>query len=229
MSKNEIRRHIITTVIFAVFSIVSFVAPFTRNAIFWLAYLFGAIAIAAQIYIFRISFADGADVKSRFYGFPIARVGVIYMIVQVVLSLVEMGVSDRFETWVAVIINVLPLAFAVIGIVAADTMREVVEKQETKVVRETANMRALQSTAAALPALSPDPELKKTLETMAEEFRYSDPVSTEETKYPEIQLKQQLGELKEALTGNNTDAARILIVKVMDTLAERNRICKASK
>ncbi len=229
MTKSDTRRYIILVTIFFVFSVITFAAPFKRNAVFWLAYVFGAVAIAAQFFIFRVAFKEGMDVRSKFYGFPIARVGVIYMAAQIVLSLVEMALAGRLPTWIAQIGNALPVAFAVIGIVAADTMREEVEKQEVKVVAETNNMRALISAAGALPALCADEAMKKTLGTLAEEFRYSDPVSSDATKYLELELKQQLGELKAALTGNDTDAAKALMVKVMDTLAERNRICKASK
>ena len=90
MGKNEIRGYIVDAILLIVFSVIAFAAPFAKTGVFWMAYLFGVIAIAYQIYVFQISFNQGDDVKSKFYGFPIARVGVIYLAVQLVLSLIEM-------------------------------------------------------------------------------------------------------------------------------------------
>ena len=56
MTKNETRRYIILAAIFFVFSVITFAAPFKRNAVFWLAYVFGAVAIVAQFCIFKVAF-----------------------------------------------------------------------------------------------------------------------------------------------------------------------------
>ena len=79
MGKNEIRGYIVDAIVFIIFSVISFAPPFHKAGVFWLAYIFGVIAIVYQIYVFKISFSQGDDVKSKFYGFPIARVGVIYL------------------------------------------------------------------------------------------------------------------------------------------------------
>ena len=56
MSKNRLRGYITLAVLLAVFSVVAFAAPFSKTAVFWLAYVFGVIAIAYQIYVFQMSF-----------------------------------------------------------------------------------------------------------------------------------------------------------------------------
>ena len=230
MSKNEIRRYIILAVILVVFSVIAFAAPFTKNAVFWISYLFGVIAIAFQIYVFKIAFADGADTKSKFYGFPIARVGVIYLCAQIVLSLIQMGFSDYLKTWISVIVNILPIAFAVIGTVAADVVREEVERQEVKVKRDVSNMRSLQAASAALAGICSNASFKKKLEDLADQFKYSDPVSSDETIQIELKLQQDLEELKNALkAGENAEALEKQFNMIKSDLQERNSICTASK
>ena len=229
MSKNEQRRYIILAVIFIVFSVIAFAAPFNKNGVFWLSYLFGVIAILFQIYVFKIAFSDGADIKSKFYGFPIARVGVIYLTVQLVLSLIQMAASGYLKTWMAAIINIIPVALAVIGTIAADVMREEVKEQEVIVKRNIGNMRELQALSASLPALTNNQDLKKKLDQLAEEFRYSDPVTNDGSSILEDKLFRQLDQMKDELTAGDVTKAEEMFTAVLSTLNERNKACKESK
>ena len=110
MKKNEIRIYIALAMIFAVFTMISFAVPFDRNGIFWLGYIFGVIAIVFQVYFLKISFFREGDAKSKFYGFPIARVGLIYLTVQMITSLIEMAIGKYIPFWIVLIINVLIIA-----------------------------------------------------------------------------------------------------------------------
>ena len=80
--------------------------PFAKNGVFWLAYVFGVIAIAAQIYVYPKAF-EGESARSKFYGFPIAKLSTIYLIVQLILSILCMAISKVLPTWVPVVFIVL--------------------------------------------------------------------------------------------------------------------------
>ena len=229
MSKNELRRYIILAVIFAVFSVVAFAAPFEKNTVFWVSYVFGVLAIVFQVYVFKVSFAEDGDTKSKFYGFPIARVGVIYLVVQLTLSLIQMIAANHLKSWVSIIVNILPVAFAVIGTVAADAVREEVVRQEEQVKTDISMMKYLRSSVAALEGLCQDEALKKSIVKLAEEFRYSDPVSNDETAAAEIELKDRIDDLQKALIDGNNDEAEKLCKVIMFKLTERNKIAKDSK
>ncbi len=229
MSKNELRRYIILSVIFAVFSVIAFAAPFNKNAVFWISYLFGVIAIVFQVYVLKISFADGAETKSKFYGFPIARVGVMYMIAQLVISLIGMIAAPYIKTWIAVVINILPAALAVIGTVAADAAREEVERQEVKIKKDTTNMRSLQAACSALVSICEDGSLKKKLQDLTEEFKYSDPVSSDATIQHEYDLLNEMEKLKKYLTEKNSSEAEKSCLKITAQLKERNVLCARNK
>ena len=56
MTKNETRGILLMAILFVVFSAIAFVIPFSKNGVFWIAYLFGVLAILFQIYIFKSSF-----------------------------------------------------------------------------------------------------------------------------------------------------------------------------
>lgn len=227
--KNSTRSLIIIAIALVVFSVIAFAIPFAHTTAFWVAYGFGALAILFQLYIFKVSFAGDGDTKSRFYGFPIARLGVYYLVAQLIVSVIEMALSKVIPTGVAVAINVLLLALAVVGCITVDAMRDEIIRQDGALKKNVGNMRELQSLSSALVGQCGDEALKPMLQKLADEFRYSDPVSSEKTLELEEDMKVQLGDIQQALVEGDSDGAKKLCGKLMGSLAERNRICSVSK
>ena len=221
MTKNKTRLYIVLAVVLAIFSVIAFVAPFVHGTVFWLSYVFGVVAIAVQAYSWPKAFSgDGA--KSKVYGFPIARVTTIYMIVQLVLSLIFMIAGAKVPVWIPVILYVVLLGLAAIGFIAVDVTRDEVVRQETVKEVNTGTMKALQAKASAIAASCNDVEKKKVLNHMAEAFRYSDPVSSDATQKLEMKLEVMLDELQES---GNAD----LVNRIESVLSERNQLCKMNK
>ena len=224
---NRTRFFVITAVVFLAFSAIAFLPPFTMNGVFWIAYIFGNIAIAAQIYAYPKAFAgDGA--KSKFYGFPVARVSTVYLIAQLVLSLILMIASAVVPVWVAAIVCVLILCAAAVGLVGTEIAREEVQRQDVQVKKDTTAMRTMQAKVKALAANCPA-EAKPELEKLAEAFRFSDPVSNDATKELEAKLAVRLDDLGDAIAEKNTENISGQITKLSMLLAERNAACKANK
>ena len=229
MSKNGVRGCIVLAIVLAVFSVVAFAAPFSMTATFWIAFVSGVIAIALQFYVFGVALSGGKSPKSRFYGFPIVRIGITYLVVQIVVSIAEMCWASKLPAWAALIINVIIFAIAAIGCIAAETVRDEVVRQDAKVKQTTSNIRALQAMSAGLADQCPDEALKKDLKKLADEFKVSDPVSSEATSALEADLDAQLKELKNALGSGNIETAKSYCDKLLTGLSERNRICKMGK
>ncbi len=228
MKKSASKGLLMLVILLAVFSVIAFVIPFPKNTVFWIAYGCGIFAIAFQLYIFKTSFAD-ADARSRFYGFPIARLGIWYLIIQLVVSIAEIALSKFLPTWVVILLNVLILAVALIGCITTETMRDEIARQDGKLKKSVSNMRELQSLAASLDHQSSDPELQKLLKKMAEEFRYSDPLTSEKTAEMETDMRSQIGDLQQALTEEDIEGAKVLCNRLLQCLKERNRISALSK
>ena len=228
MKKNAMRGYIILAILLAVFCVVAFAVPFARTTAFWLGFGFGVFALLFQLYIFRTADANG-DARSRFYGFPIVRVGVYYLVAQLVISIIEMALAKVLPTWVPLIINIILAAVAVIGCITVETMRDEIVQQDVKLKKNVSNMRELQSLSAALVSQCADETLKMTLQKLADEFRYSDPVSSEKTEDLEADMQAQLGDIQQALVDGDTDGAKRLCGKLTGTLAEGNRVCSINK
>ena len=87
MEKNKITAISIIAIAFVTFTVIAFLPPFVRNGVFVTSYIFGLIAIAVAPFVMYVAFKDADSIRSRFYGFPIARIGIVYAVVQILLSI----------------------------------------------------------------------------------------------------------------------------------------------
>lgn len=228
MSKNKTRFYIVLAILFIIISVIAFVLPIQKTVVLWLSYAFAVIAIAIQIYVYPKAF-EGSSVKSKFYGFPLARVSTIYLIAQLVLSLIFMIAGKWVPAWIPVILFVLMLGAAAIGFVAAEGMRDEVERQDVVHKANVRTMRALQSKSVFIASQCEDAETKKTLDAFAEALRFSDPVSGDALTDIEENLTGLVEELGNAVMDKDFPAASTLCAKASALLADRNRMCKLNK
>jgi len=229
MNKNTAKGIVVVAIALAVFSVMAFVIPFAHTRTFWVAYGFGMVAIAFQLCIFRLSALASGDARSRFYGFPIVRLGAYYLVGQLIVSVVGMALAKVLPMAAVLIVNVALLALAVVGCITVDTMRDEIARQDVKLQKNVANMRELQSLSAALVSQCADGALRAALSRIAEEFRFSDPVSSDSTLELEADMRSQLNDIQQALVDGDADGAKQLCGKLSANLAERNRVCSVSK
>ena len=229
MKKDTMRGVVGLGVLLILYILISFLIPFAKTATFWVSFVFTLIAfcvVAASIYI---AFVKNPDAKSRFYGFPIARIGVIYGIAQLVAGLLLMALGKWVPVWLAVLVYAIMLGAAVIGLISADAVAEQIHAQDAKLKKDVAAMRAIQSKLSVLPGQCGDPVTAKCLTQLAEEIRFSDPVSSEATQETEADLNALTDELQKAVLENDTAAAQNLCKRCQAVLMERNRLCKLEK
>ena len=227
--KTAIRGWTIISIITVAFSAIVFAVPFHRTSVFWVAYLSGVIAILFQVYIFVSSFSSSDDARSKFYGFPIARLGVYYLLAQLSISIVEIVLANIIPLWLVLLVNVVLLAFALIGCITAETMRDEIVRQDKQIKESISKMRELQSFSASIANQCYDKKLKSIVDKIAEDFRYSDPVTSEKTFELESDMLEELKTVQQAVVDGDVDAAEKLSSKLLASLAERNRICSISK
>ena len=229
MKKDTMRGVVGLGVLLILYILIAFLIPFAKTATFWVSFVFTLIAfcvVAASIYI---AFVKNPDAKSRFYGFPIARIGVIYGIAQLVAGLLLMALGKWVPVWLAVLVYAIMLGAAVIGLISADAVAEQIHAQDAKLKKDVAAMRAIQSKLSVLPGQCEDPVTAKCLTQLAEEIRFSDPVSSEATQETEADLNALTDELQKAVLEHDTAAAQNLCKRCQAVLMERNRLCKLEK
>lgn len=228
MKKNHIRVWLVLAAVLVAYHAIVFLIPFEKTAIFWVSYLFTLIAFALAAVSFVMAFGR-PDVKSRFYGFPIARIGFVYGLVQLLAGIVMMALGKWVPWWAATLLYVLALAAAVIGLVGADVITEEIGRQDDALKTNVSRMRLLQSKVGRLASQYGDPSTKNVIQSLAEALQFSDPVSNEGTEEIESELSALVDKLQRAAVDGNAEDVRELCARASDVLMERNRLCKLGK
>ena len=212
-----------------VYNVIAFALPFGKAAVFFLSWIFTMAALAAQVYVIRIAFFKGEGIKSKLYGFPIARVGLLYLAVQVVLGLIFMALGTVVPLWLPLVLYVILMGAALIGLITTEGVREEVERQERKLVKDVSRMKKFRALADTLARENQILEAKEPLKELAEAFRYSDPVSGGALREIEDTLGDDLAHLQDAVALLKKEKALELCRKTKKDLEARNQLCKLNK
>lgn len=229
MKKAELKIAGIILIIFVLFNVFCFTAPFFRNVVFWTGYVFGDIAIVMQIFFLMYVILNKNDKNFFFWTFPTMRIGVIYLIVQLIVSSSEMAFSARLPMWAVVLVNVVIVGVTMVMSIISDMVMGKVVCLDDKVKEKIENMRKLKILSASVLVHCDDILLKDRLYKLDEMIRYSDPVSTAATEKFENELLEVISRIKEAIKENDYDLAGELCNKAMYELEDRNNMCIMKK
>ena len=229
MKKDTIRGIAALGILLILYILIVFLIPFVKTTVFWVSFVFTLIAFGVVAVSLYIAFVKNPDVKSKFYGFPIAKIGVMYGAAQLLAGLIFMALGLWIPVWAAVLVYAIALGAAVIGLISADAVVEEIHNQDGKLQKNVALMRALQSKLNQMAAQCDDPDAASAVKKFAEELRYSDPVSSDALADIERDLTAAVEELQSAIVDGDSAATKQLCRKASGILAERNRLCKLNK
>ena len=221
MKKNSTKGYVILGILFALISIIAFAVPTVKTATFWIAYVFTAAAFAAQIIIWKKALGK-EELKSKFLGFPVVHIGIVYAIVQTVAFAVFLFVPT-LPTWSAIVVCSVIAGVSVVCMISADAGRNEIERVEAKVQKKVFYIRELQVDIELLADNESDAAVKTALAQLAERIRYSDPMSSEQLAGLENKISSKVAELK--TTSNKLE----IITELNSLLDERNKKCKILK
>lgn len=227
MKKDFARSGICLGVLLVLYVLLAFLIPFAKTAVFWFSFGFTLVAFAVTGWALYTAFLKKPDAKSRFYGFPIARIGVIYGGTQLLLGLLFMALGKWLPVWVAALVYAVALGAAAIGLIAADAVADEIHAQDDKLRKNVTVMRTLRSQVSQLDCT--DPEAAAAVKKFAEELHYSDPVSSPALEEAERDLSAAVANLQSAVMDNDTPAIKQLCRTASRLLTERNRLCKLNK
>lgn len=221
----------IYAIILAVYIIAFLIIPFNKIAASWISFAFTIIAIASSLLVFNFAFNAKETLVSKIYGYPIFRVGAVYALAQLALGIVICAIATFVAVpyWITLLLSVILLGAAAIGVIITDNTRDLVEEADERVKVDTKNVTRFQIDIAGIVDVCENAEVKSDLEKLNELFKFSDPVTNDETREVEESIKTMLSELKSIVVDGSTDDIKALVKKISNALNERNRICKASK
>lgn len=227
MKKDTIRFGLTVAILLVLYLLVVFLIPFAKTPVFWLSFGYTLAAFAVAGAAFWIAFLRHPDAKSRFYGFPIAKIGAVYWLVQLIAGLLAMARGRWIPVWLAVLVYTAALGAAAIGLIAADAVADEIHAQDDKLKKNVTVMRTLRSQVSQLDCT--DPEAAAAVKKFAEELHYSDPVSSPALEEAERDLSAAVANLQSAVMDNDAPAIKQLCRTASRLLTERNRLCKLNK
>lgn len=232
----EISKRRKSTVI--IYSIVAFVSilltltiPFSKPAASWVMFAFSIVSIIGGCGISIYAFSKSEELKSKFYGFPVFRIGFLYTTIQLGLSLLVyiVGAFVDLPYWVGLLLSVLLIGMAAIGVLITDNARDYVEEIETNTIIVTKTIKKFNVDIADVLDICKNQEVREPLKKLAEKFKYSDRVSSDVTKEKEEEIKAEIENLKLIINNENTEIVIKKIETISNLLSSRNRICEAEK
>lgn len=221
MKKNSTKGYVILGILFALISIIAFAVPTVKTATFWIAYVFTAAAFAAQIIIWRTALGK-ETLKSKFLGFPVVHIGIVYTVIQVIAFAVFMFVPT-LPTWSAIVVCSVIAGISAVCMISADAGRNEIERVEVEVQKKVFYIRELQTVVELLTDVETDADTKAALDQLAEKIRFSDSMSSEQLANLENKISAKVLELKTA--PNKVE----IITELNSLLDERNKKCKIAK
>lgn len=224
------KKAVMALVILAVmYTIVVFVMPFNKNAVFVVSYLFALLAVMGQAAVWHFGWHGKESIQSKFYGYPVIAIGMVYMLVQLGVSLLFMILARWVPLWIPAVLYVVLLGVMMIGCIAADIARTEVERVEQEQTRDTQCMRKLRAMCTALYQNSMGSETEEVMGDLCRELQYSDPVSTEELRPEEEEMLLLLKQMEEKQEQGQYDQVLVLADRMKKKLQYRNQMCRAGK
>lgn len=221
----------IYAIITIIFTICTLAIPFEKSSASWVAFAFALMSLVGGCGITLYAFGKAPTLKSKFYGYPLFKVGALYTIIQLIVTLpiYIIGAFAEVPYWVGLALSILVTGAAAIGVIAVDNARDYVEAVDAKTISTTKSMSKFTVDIADTLDMCKDETIYASLKKLADKFKYSDIVSTAETVTIELQIKSEVEELKNMIT---SECAEVLLAKIeliSNLLSSRNRICEASK
>ncbi len=210
---------------FILYSAFVWLIPWEKNALLILSYLFSFVAFLAQAIVWKMAWENSDTAMSKFYGIPVMRLGLIYLITQVISSFIVMLFSE-IPSWIPVLWYIIVLCLFLMGIISSVKIKEQIDHMETEQKRTTSPIKELRAEAEYL--YHAYPENKKLLQ-IKNKLMYSDPVSSDKLLEQEMTLKLLLKQIQQALEQNKQDETENLADHFLVELEKRNTFCKMNK
>ena len=179
MKKNSSKGYLILGILFILVSVIAFAVPAAKTAAFWISYGFAVIAFAAQLIIWKAALGRSESLKSKFLGFPVVHIGIVYLIVQVIALAVFLFIPT-LPIWSAVVGCAVVAGVSAVCMITSDVGRSEIERVSAKVKEKTFYIKQLQADVELLAGAETDTATRLALAPLAEKIRYSDPMSNEQ-------------------------------------------------
>lgn len=227
-SKNRALGIAIWVILVGAFNAVVFLVAKEKTPVFWIGYGFAMLAFVMQLITAVVICGKNASLHAAVVGIPLINASWMYLVLQLILSIVLMLVGGEKTTfpW---ILEILLTAFFLILLILTVMAKDYASGMEKKVAEKRFYLGSLQTDVQAMADRAQDAGLKKALNDLYETVRYSDPMSHESLAPVENKISNMIAMLDGQIEQNDAAAARETILKIEQAFADRNRKCRMLK
>lgn len=195
------------------------------DARFWVAWVCIIAAFAGNLFCAYTAFRED-NLQKRFYNLPLITVSYTGLILTLILGVGLMLIPDC-PAWLAAIACIVILALTAISVVKASWAADAVTSVDEKVKMQTTFIKTMTMEAENLMSRAKSSDAQTACKKVYEALRYSDPMSCAALGEVETELTAKFKTFASSVNADHdaTGAAESLL----ETLAERNRKCKAVK
>lgn len=219
-------------ILFLVFNIIAIVAPSWPNLekhtpSFWIGYAFVNISLIGQLVCAWVSIKDDS-IRKTFYNISMFAVNSTGLFFNVLVGLICM-VLTPLPYWVGAIICPLVFGVNLVAVLKAKIAADIVSDIDEKIESSTAFIYEMRDLSEALVLRAKTDEVKTLCKKIRDAFKYCDPVSNNEIKGLEEEIKKHFDLFKTAISEDNAEDISAEANELLALVAERNAICKRAK
>ena len=209
-------------IVFLIYNLFVWILLKPQATAFWISYAFMLVAFAALILSMYLA-AKTLDVETVFFGIPLMQFALFYFIAELFASVVFMLFQKHLGYKIPLLVQAVLLAifalFAILSVAGRDATKAVKEDYKQK----TADIKGLGVDVELLANETADPNLKRSLKRLAENIRFSDPMTNDAVADVELRIRQMVNELRIACEDGDAAAAADLCAKLDRAIVERNK------
>lgn len=216
----------------ALLSVCTFAIPFPKldNGVLITAYVCSVAMIIIEGTLTLTILFKEEEGNQRILGLPIVYYGYIALLIQIIATVI-FYICNAFVVmpiWIIIIVECVIYAFLTIQIVKGFFFAKRNVEYHTN-ISNTKFMDEFRARLKAIVSINKNENIAKVLENFLDDARASDPVSNEKTLDSESELLSLLQELDESVKEGSEEAARDVLIRMKNTLLERNALCKLGK
>jgi MFS family permease len=222
---------IILAIALVVYNVILFVvAGFVdHTAVFWLSRIFVLLGFATMALVGAFLGKEGLHMRDWIFGFPMLRYTYIYLVGELIFSVVFMLCEHTVSWELAFVLQFLLVCIYLVFVVGCFFAKRTVCEVKTNVKDKTMFIRMLRIDAEMLVDKCSDPSLKEMCKKLAEDIRFSDPMSNEALFELEKEITLTVSSCNDAIAAGELEGAKEYCIKASVLLSERNKKCKVLK
>ncbi len=201
------------------------------RVVFWFSYGFMMMAFVLQI-VSTLTGRQQDGFEAIFFGIPLFKISIFYFVIATVLSLAFMILtycSVEVPFILMFILECIVLGGFLIAYIFAMTHKNVVVEIDQTIKQNVFSIRTLVSDVEVLAESVEDANLKAKLNRLAEDIKYSDPMSNDVVKELDLQMKDAIAELEVYVADGDAANIESKIKQAQLIVSKRNKRLADSK